>query len=253
MNKIAICFSGHIRDYNIFDKCINAINNNVIDCNKSYEFDFFMHTWNNLNWRCENVDTLVDVDILKSKLDFKDIMKSSQLDFNFPNLNQYIKECHVHGGTYGETVYNMFYTIKKVNELKVKYENINNFKYDGVIRIRPDFEIKGKLCIDNLNLEKFNIINSGIVWDTSKNDFSCFPDWFCVSNSKNIDYYADIFDKFEYLVEITKTFRPEGLVYRNIKNSDIGYDLINLCYCLIRVGGNNLTFWKGARQENFNW
>ena len=48
------------------------------------------------------------------------------------SINEYGKDRFITG-------YPQLYTIHKANEMKRKYENSNNFKYDIVIKSRPDF------------------------------------------------------------------------------------------------------------------
>ena len=82
----------------------------------------------------------------------------------------------------------MFYKMYECNKLKSQYEKENGFKYDMVIRLRPDLKICSK--IPKKVLKQLNVIwTEGI---SDKRYRRC--DRFAISNSPNIDYYTSVWE-----------------------------------------------------------
>ena len=129
--KVALCISGAIRNKEIF---CNSIIEKIV---KPYNPDIFICVYdgNNPNESKYLYDTLKPVTMMvhnkkPQKIENKDFLENSV---------------------------SMFEKIYLCNELKKEHENKHNFKYDAVIRIRPDLIIKSDFKIDFNNLCKDSI------------------------------------------------------------------------------------------------
>lgn len=88
------------------------------------------------------------------------------------------------------------YKLYKCNQLKINYESEHNFKYDVVIRIRPDLLFLDNLVLDNL--ESINNINFGIpgaYWPNRIYDI------FFYSNSLNMDILCDVWKNLSECID----------------------------------------------------
>lgn len=112
-----------------------------------------------------------------------------------------------------------FYNIYMCNELKKSYENLNNFKYDYVIRSRADI-----FWFRYISDDEFNLANDSILipqeWAfKAPSRPYARSDMFALGNSMLIDAYSSLFTRInEYINEIGT--HPESLCgYHILKNS----------------------------------
>ncbi len=190
MKKIAICLSGQPRY--ISDGYLN-LNREILS---KYDVDFFIHTWFDPNYVGSKFDfsplnsynrsgiweinTIEKINELYQPLK---IYYEPQKQFNIYNDVSYEKQSPI-------ALYSMYYSIWKSNELKKEYENKNNFKYDCVIRTRFDI----KLDYFNLDLDKIDLNKIYV-----SGEINPYPnDQLAISNSGNIDYYSELYNKIEY-------------------------------------------------------
>jgi hypothetical protein len=83
-----------------------------------------------------------------------------------------------------------FYGIYKCNELKRRYERDHGFRYDLVIRMRPDLRIPQQLPAKVLE-------ERDTLWHTHPNAPIQVSDKLAISNSENMDYYASVWKHLE--------------------------------------------------------
>jgi len=141
--KIALCFSGAIRD---FDTCIASIKKYLIqDC----DTDIFLHLWefksdndinHNFKWRKDTCSKDRIIKLLKPK---------SYVIDNYDNdwENKIISESGINtekfktdaDKNYGYNCCSMYYKIRECFKLAEKYSQENNINYDLYIRARLDF------------------------------------------------------------------------------------------------------------------
>lgn len=195
--------------YKYLKKYIFDNNNNI---------DIFIHTWDN-----------------SKKDDILNLYKPT--DYLFEQQINFTKQPNPTGASPGRlhSQYSRWYSTKKVIELKNKYENNNNFKYDYVMLSRFDIYIQKNIIFSeyeknilygglyhniydkNKNLLEssnyFEIIKNtkeeDIIhvpdapppWGTSKDKF--FHDLFFMSNSDLINVFGLIFDNIPYLINET--------------------------------------------------
>ena len=186
--KIAICISGMFR---ISDEVLKIINKNIA---KPLNADIFFHTWNKYekwqgvdsggdDWTIrvglshlknsiskelhsfkfikDNFENFAikindrvyedfNLDFISDELKFKRFKIEDEEDL-INSLGENIDKFKV-GGKLNQI--KMFYGIYASHKLAVEYENKNGFKYDYIIRARPDVALIDKLSFENLvNLE----------------------------------------------------------------------------------------------------
>jgi hypothetical protein len=165
--RVALCISGHLRSYT---KTLPSIITNLI---KKYNPDIFISTWSSPGFWSNN-KSVYGVSNRCKIFDKKDFDKIKTLlkpkEFEIEELTEdlalrFIKEAdHIistrpqppkYRWGKKQNIIGMYYKINKCNELKKKYENKHNFKYDLVIRTRPDIIINN--C-ENLEPKKNTIL-----------------------------------------------------------------------------------------------
>lgn len=101
----------------------------------------------------------------------------------------------------------MFYSIYKCNELKIKYENHNNMKFDKVIRMRFDSDFMGKRLFVNNFMNEIVIPNGP--------DWGGMNDQFAMGSSISMDYYSNLYNNIESLQHVP--FHAEKLLKEYMK------------------------------------
>jgi hypothetical protein len=151
--KIAICFSGAIRNAHL---CIPTIQKYIIN---NLNADVFLHLWSftkktntqyNFKWKNDTCSAEYVINALKPKNYIIDeytsqwetiIINESKIDINkFDNEKK---------KNYGFNCCSMYYKIFKCYELVEEYCIQNNIKYDIVIRARIDFIWEENLYFEN--------------------------------------------------------------------------------------------------------
>ena len=186
--RVALCLSGQMRT---FRECYKNLRKYLLLPLKP---DVFIHTWKyagvttkaSRDIRGEEVTLSILNELYKPKIVVIDEFK-----------NEYSEELKgikipIILATKGIGVYEgqlpMFYKMYECNKLKSQYEEENGFKYDMVIRLRPDL----KIC-KMLPKKIFKQLN--IIWTEGISDkrYRCC-DRFAISNSANIDYYTSVWE-----------------------------------------------------------
>lgn len=93
----------------------------------------------------------------------------------------------------------MLYKIWRANEIKKRIEFIGGYKFDYIVRVRPDFTIK------QINLE---LDQQCIYIPNAKSDHSALEDTFAMGTSAAIDYYCELFSK-----SISSSIKWKGIHY----------------------------------------
>jgi hypothetical protein len=210
--KIAVCFSGQIRTgienhpniKEFFGKLYN-------------ECDFFIHTWNFSEYKTYNGSNI------SKKPTIEPIEKFEQIKKLYSPKKIIVDIKHIAYETaekYG--IQPLWYSFWKSIELKKQYEMENNFKYDYVIKFRPDLVLNYNTCDDlikEINTtydNEFKIIG----WDgfdVPKNT-QLATDVFFISKSNEMDIAADYFwSLMKYYDNSNYTNLPSYLEEYNIK------------------------------------
>ncbi|WP_224325533.1 hypothetical protein [Campylobacter canadensis] len=139
MNKrLAICFFGHLRTYEITYK--NFLKN-IIEVNKKdgWEIDIFMHTWNvfqekNNTRHSDNIDKLYPT-LVDRIITMEDIETIKQI------YNLKLIKVDVGSG--------MFESVKSVSNMVLQYAEKHNINYDFMLYTRTDIFFIRNFKLDN--------------------------------------------------------------------------------------------------------
>lgn len=238
--RVAVCFSGQLRDWQFAKK--NILNYFSPPDRSNIAVDYFIHTWDTNTWR-------------------------------FPKKHHYEFENKKHNDieaivaayspvSYHMSVYNpeqwklswdpLFYSFEYSILLKQQYELENNFIYDVVVKARPD------VVYDPRNRFPFhhNMPFATCYTSTSINRFPsefnkpCFDDVMFFGNSKTMDlmsglykYYslknkpsrdAAILPKPPIDIDIAMHLGPGTLLYQYAIANNIHPDAWNVNYAVVR-------------------
>ena len=228
--RIAICFSGEIRD---LERTKDYWNNLI----KEYDMDVYASFWNVENE--DTGDTYVNFhklyDVKKTEVEsFKSFEQSTlsqlRMGINPPNsLQQYLRESCMNFGTLS-----MWYKVWRANLLTKDLD----IEYDIIIRARTDVFFDGNLDItqnDMLNIPYGRVQTGG--WD--KSDGIC--DIFAYGSPKLMDYYSTcIFYMMEHVNKGHYMVPHEHFLHTHLNKVSIP----------IRFIGTNLTITRTSKGED---
>jgi hypothetical protein len=204
--KIALCLSG-------LPRFISEAAPNIKSCLiQNYDVDVFAHTWYSQNqvMRTDGSDmwssfryTENPQDNIKQHYNIKDIIVEEPINFysnsilhkyNFiPTLEIFMSHFLTESGKeyYINMVHSMWYSIYKCNQLKLKFEQDNNIKYDIVIRSRFDTVFSNPIDFQRYDINHVNVANTAPDKQTR--------DWLAFSTSNNMDIYSNLFNELELI------------------------------------------------------
>ncbi len=243
--RVALCISGQMRGYL---KAYPSVKKNIIDV---FNPDMFIHTWddlgqsNNLHRRTlpHPMPYYLSKKFIDGKSEFLSLFNHFSTEINSQSMVSEAelrklykpKACVVekspslgeYDNFFGFTVpdqmskkqpkamwsRNLFYKIYKCNELKKDFEQQNNFKYDLVIRLRPDSsvgEVISTQIEENKLYFRYNAINLSYQ----------ISDQYFYADSHTMDKVCDVYNHIEGLWQQYSTtevhhkhYWAEGLFY----------------------------------------
>jgi len=190
--RIAVCLSGQARTWKF---CFNNITNFLK--HKDYEFDFFIHTWeNNLYSPSVNLNYVYDTDVKEYISSYKPKL------FKIQDENKFNKRIagKLKHRDYINSLYSI-YSFKQSIVLKQIYERNNNFKYDYVIKLRPDVFFVNRTFDEHMsfleNEEKsfLTYFSYNDDWKTNLNNTWAADLYWIFSSSDDADLFATHFKK----------------------------------------------------------
>ena len=195
-SKICLILHGHLRTFQQTYESLKNISN-------FKNMDIFIHTWDTLDrltpsyYNTKYSDNSINLEMVKQLYKPKDILVETQTIKNPDTLCPYNK-ISLEGHKY------YFESFYKANEMKKKYEKTNNFKYDIVIKSRPDVIYKTPLDLTKINRDTTyllgNPINNNIDLHSVGN-FRAF-NVITICNSENMDKIANFYlgmDKYIFV------------------------------------------------------
>lgn len=254
--KSALCLSGHLRT---FEATFPSFKENVID---PMNCDVFIHTWNSLGaptkknmgdiqFENKNISSILNtvhqlyqpkkiiVEEENNFQSFKDqtnhiIVPDAEKSFIMQHLGLHVA---------------MFYSIFKANQLKSEYEAEHNFKYDRVIRCRPDLRFNSKLephmFPDNMSIylpEIAQYCNEGV------------NDQVAIGSSFAGDVYALIYNHIiDYYANRRTTARPEAMVKFHLDTYRMPIKMLNISYDMYRLDGTMMRQHKMWSEVGARW
>jgi hypothetical protein len=208
MSKIALLYSGQPRH---LKECLDNHKKVFYDANPNHEIDVFAHIWYDDNW-IGNYFWDQYKDRGKWEPDLKDFMienwKPKKIFFERPK--EFVAENIDPDPRFPHPVNNiisMFYSVYYSNQLKIEYENQNNFKYDCVIRLRTDEYFLAPIgSIDNYDMNVVNVLNEWAHLEYGINDHFAF------GSSELMNKYLDVYSNFVNICEMGAAVNPECIV-----------------------------------------
>lgn len=181
---MAINDSFYVKYRNKPNDCFVCVKKHIIECNKQWDFDIFVHSW----------DYDLSNEIQKTynpKLCFyenNDEYHRKLIEtYKNKNINNELLERIKNKNNPEFTLISMNYSISKSNELRKKYESDNNINYDCVIIIRPDFFFIKDIILDRIDLKCMNI---GKEKNQNLDIGDSIDDHFFISRPSGIDILA---------------------------------------------------------------
>lgn len=182
--KCAILYGGLMQG-EIFNKCFKKHKENLINNNDNYDFDIFIHSWeddgNLKNWcpwygKGDKINYFIDKNYIFTNVKPKKYLFETQIDVSEQKYETYLGPgFQTYGGKNTHKTYNNLMYSKTLNKaynftmvsahlsyykcknLMVEFESENNIKYDLIITFRPDYYLLKKINLDDYNL---NLINN---------------------------------------------------------------------------------------------
>ena len=135
--KTAMLVYGQLRQY---EKCMPSIQKYILDV---LQPDVFVNVWDTRGHSLYSEVANLDISFSNEKINRDDIIKYyNQVDINIENYDEWkneLKDDYKHViATEKKSATPKNYKIKLCNQMKRKYEEKYNFKYDCVIVFRPD-------------------------------------------------------------------------------------------------------------------
>jgi hypothetical protein len=122
-------------------------------------------------------------------------------------------------GIVTDNIFNMYYNLYKVNQLRVQYEQENNFKYDAVIRARSDVGLPNEVNINDYDLSASVVIMPDERWYGSPPA----NDQFGFGNSDAMSIYSGTMPCLEEYVKQVADFGPEALLGHHLNSNKVSY------------------------------
>lgn len=215
--KVALLLPGHIRTY---DKTYDNLKKYILDY---YDCDIFISTYETFGSKYSHIPDKVNVNLPIDKDDIINLYKPKDIIFlEDKEENSYYNKLYK-GFNLG-----MFYSLQKCNELKIKYEQENNFKYDLVIRSRFDLLINS-INYDEILLDSLNHPYIGQIWSDG------ITDQFAISNSDIMNIYCNLINDKDILLKDKCQKHPEILLKKHLLNNNIKLNKINVDFSLLRL------------------
>lgn len=123
------------------------------------------------------------------------------------------------------TLYYSFFNILKCNELKIQFEQENNFEYDLVIRCRADHFWFRPITTEEIELAKNYIL---FPWEWSFNCVSNFAlcDMFAFGTSNRMNLYSTAYNHIDEYCKKIK-YHPESIIGYHVHKNNIPFKEIS--------------------------
>lgn len=212
--NIALCLSGHLRDYK---KNLESINKFLV---KPLNADVFLHTWDSYGKQkiiTQNSIGPSPIEDVKINDDYKNYisnLRGLKIENNLNYLNtiedtlkqklfylygQRINEDTFGGSAEPKYIYSQFYSIMQSFLLAEEYSKVNNKKYDIIIKLRSDYKLSSGIFKEDFKkiIQEPEIIFIPNLPYSNHGHPSCCM---CQANieHKEISHLEDVCDVFAY-------------------------------------------------------
>ena len=203
--RIALCLSGQARSY---IKAHEYIDRNLL---KKFNVDVFAHTWRPKYSKIMLYDGIIG---LYNPINFvmdDSLPESTNNDLFVPNPSHPANFCT-----------SMFYSIYKSNDLRLKYQTLNDIKYDFVIRSR--FDLALNKVIDFASLQKGKIYVS----KDTEDENALLNDQFAIADPDTMNIYASTFMHLRWLASRGVPLCGHAMLEANLKHFGIEFERIDI-------------------------
>lgn len=198
--KIAVLMYGHMRT---FKCCFNNLNKHLLS---RIDADLFIHSWNTLesitpSWHTSHICHNRSVNENEINLLYRPkFLRIDRQPIAPKNINVVVDGVNLFGFRC------MYYSLYAANRLRKKYEFEKGFKYDVVIKIRPDILLKSNFPTDLFDACQLNhIFFSG----KKKRNFDISPRGYTAIDIINVTK-ANTMDRLCSLYhEVDRYFHPD--------------------------------------------
>ena len=214
--KLAICISGFL------SKKLNYTNfiDSYYSFKKSFPDDKF-EKYYFIAVDSDECNFIEDYINFVNPCDYLDFDKLVQPNFNLSITNK-------RSETNVLNTYLMFWRIKLCDELRMSYEIKNEFKFDFVVRMRPDLYFFKKIPNLILIAIKLNIINFYIPYFPWKIKYAV-TDFFAFGTSKKMSYYSMVYEKLDNYITEDVIFHPETILGVHLKQKFFIFGFRTIC------------------------
>ena len=230
--RIALCMSGHMRTY---DLCRDNIKEKIIVplLNNGLHVDMFLSSWSEPD--CEtNIH-----DFTKYEFELQD----SEFFLKNYYTDKWTQYSHLAGAATSGNAASMLYKMSLVYDIAIKHSLENNFRYDIIIRIRPD--IKYHHSVD-LNYIKECLLDKSVIYMPERDGryalvTKCISDLFFFGSEQPMRHVMNTYKSIRMLFNEDCPHTCEGVIWKQIELHKIRLYRFLLSYGILR---KDLTFVK---------
>lgn len=201
--KIAVCFSGQWRTGNYcFDNLKQFLGILYPYC------DFFIHTWDVNKQKCYNLSnvfskevklTNTEIDAINENYNPKKIVIDDYKNV-YNSLEKYEEYVYTNVKIL-EIIQPLWYSFYRSNELKKEYENENKFKYNYVLKLRPDIKFHPhRRLSQDIEMYKSELDNGEFYIENLIREYNedthTIDDVYFLSNSNSMDIASLYYQKW---------------------------------------------------------
>lgn len=201
MKRIALCFSGHIREFqydNIKEKFIDIL------LEYGCEVDYYFSIWNTEGHRQKSFSGTLDISKILEETNPKGIL-IEEFDREYflrrYQTDKWKEYNHLSNYTTCPDSVSMWYKIQKCLDMVENYQTRYNFTYDVIVRIRPDVlfsQTFEKEVLDKIFTEDVLYIPK---WHGKWREVSLtITDYFGIGNYKVMKQYMSVFNNINNLL-----------------------------------------------------
>lgn len=250
MNKIAVCFYGFLRTNkliynNLLLNFINPLSPDVFICCPNVFFS--LNSYDNIRGQDnpEIVDNKYLYSVFGKKLKTTKIIDPNPQKFKDAVIRKKLPEIEriiIDEGTeyawewtgFTYRSLSMFYQFREVLQLATNYENLMKSKYDTIILMRPDLDIKSKTDISGLDLNKVYSSGSHIAPIVGTN--RQIGDHLLISKRDNILKLKTLYEDIEKYHREGIRMNNETLIGWHFIKNNIEFEYNNFCDHLLLRG-----------------
>lgn len=203
-----IAFISNLTGYNQADWFVYITNNNRPTVTNTVELIKVYGSWVNYDpeWARERIRSMLPENNFIQSFEISDADQQT-----FPTVTNLYQVGN------SDNTYKMFYNVYKADCLRQQFEEQNNFKYDLVIRTRPDFGIFQELDLRKLNIQENQIVMPENGWHGNP----AANDQFAIGKPDSMKIYSTLFTRIKEFNDSGFYFHPESMVAHNLSVNGI--------------------------------